>query len=142
MNRTAPKSGGFTLVEVMVALLILLFVSVALMQTALVSIDSNMRNVLRDEAVRLAEKTVSDVRTTPFSHPSLDVGVHPPTKADLKLRGFTGASATEGKDFFTIKNTVVDLNNDNNKRVDVLVQWTWKGLAYNTTISTTRSRQP
>jgi prepilin-type N-terminal cleavage/methylation domain-containing protein len=140
MNRTAPASGGFTLVEVMVALLILLFVSVALMQTALVSIDSNMRNVLRDEAVRLAEKGVSDVRTTPFS--ALVVNTTTLGKADLKLRGFTGLSAAEGKDFFTIKNTVVDLSNDNNKRVDVRVEWDWKGLAYNTTISTTRSRQP
>ena len=115
-------------------------VSRALRQTALVSIDANMRNVLREEAVRLAEKGVSDVRTTPFS--DLDPSTPMNGKADLKLRGFTGASAAEGKDFFDITNTVVDLNNANNKRVDVRVEWDWKGMAYNTTVSTTRSSQP
>ncbi|MEK6691226.1 MAG: type II secretion system protein [Nitrospirota bacterium] len=48
------KSQGLTLVEVLIAMVILLLVSLALMQTALVSIDANMRNVLRDEAVSVA----------------------------------------------------------------------------------------
>lgn len=60
---------GLTLIEVMVALVVLLLVFLALMQTALVSIDSNMINVLRDEAVNIAEEQMSNQRnlSTPFS---------------------------------------------------------------------------
>lgn len=49
-----PNKEGMTLVEVLIAMVVLLLVSLALMQTALVSIDANMRNVLRDEAVSVA----------------------------------------------------------------------------------------
>ncbi len=50
----------------MIAFVVLLFVFLALMQTALVSIDSNMRNVLRDEAVRVAEERMNAHRNVPF----------------------------------------------------------------------------
>ncbi len=36
------------------------------MQTALVSIDSNMINVLRDEAVSIAEMRMNELRNRPF----------------------------------------------------------------------------
>lgn len=49
-----PNKEGMTLVEVLIAMVVLLLVSLALMQTALVSIDANMRNVLRDESVSVA----------------------------------------------------------------------------------------
>ncbi|MEJ2684538.1 MAG: type II secretion system protein [Candidatus Sulfobium sp.] len=51
-----------SLVEVMVALVVLLFVSLALMQTALVSIDANMRNSIRDEAVSVAQTRLTEAR--------------------------------------------------------------------------------
>ena len=47
-----PDEKGLTLVEVMIALLVMLLVSLALMETALLSIGSNMRNIIRDEAVQ------------------------------------------------------------------------------------------
>ncbi|MDA8105841.1 MAG: prepilin-type N-terminal cleavage/methylation domain-containing protein [Nitrospiraceae bacterium] len=59
---------GLSLVEVMVALLVLLFVSLALMQTALVSIESNMKNTLRDEAVSIAEGKMSEAKHLIFNN--------------------------------------------------------------------------
>jgi prepilin-type N-terminal cleavage/methylation domain-containing protein len=53
---------GLTLVEVMIALVVLLIVSLALMQTALVSIDANMNNSMRDEAVSVAEMRMNEAR--------------------------------------------------------------------------------
>jgi Tfp pilus assembly protein PilV len=58
---------GLSLVEVMIAMVVLLFVSLALMQTALVSIESNMKNVLRDEAVAIAEERINQARALPFA---------------------------------------------------------------------------
>ncbi len=46
----------------MIALVVLLVVSLALMQTALVSIDANMTNILRDEAVGIAEMRMNEAR--------------------------------------------------------------------------------
>src|SRR4030042_6811536 len=57
---------GLGLIEVMIALVVMLVVFLALMQTALVSIDSNMINVLRDEAVSIAEMRMSELRNRPF----------------------------------------------------------------------------
>jgi type IV pilus assembly protein PilV len=59
---------GLTLVEVMIALVVLLLVFLALMQTALVSIDSNMINALRDEAVNIAEEKMNDERNKTFDN--------------------------------------------------------------------------
>ena len=75
MRATAIRNNkGMTLVEVLVALLISLLVFLALMQTALVSIDANMRNVLRDEAVRIAEMRMYIIRNTPYVQVTSDAG--------------------------------------------------------------------
>jgi len=55
---------GVTLVEVMIALVVLLFVSLALMQTALVSISANTRNSVRDAATSVAENRIGEARDT------------------------------------------------------------------------------
>lgn len=105
---------GLTLVEVMIALVVLLIVSLALMQTALVSIDSNMTNVLRDEAVNIAEITMNEARNTPFN--SL-VG----TSNTVVLRNFRNIANFQ----YNVTRTVTDLNSDN-KQVNITVTWEWK----------------
>ncbi len=49
-------SRGVSLVEVMISLVILLIVSMGLIQASLLSVDVNIRNELRDEAVRIASE--------------------------------------------------------------------------------------
>ena len=58
---------GFTLVEVMIAMVVLLLVFLALMQTALVSIDSNMKNNLRDEAANIAAMRMEQARNLQYT---------------------------------------------------------------------------
>ena len=50
---------GVGLVEVMVALVVLLLVFMGLLQSALLSIDHNLRNVVRDEAVKIADQRMN-----------------------------------------------------------------------------------
>lgn len=104
---------GLTLVEVMIALVVLLIVSLALMQTALVSIDSNMTNILRDEAVSIAEISMNEARNTPFNNL---VG----TSNSTILRNFRNANFQ-----YSVTRTVTNLNSDN-KQVNVTVTWEWK----------------
>jgi prepilin-type N-terminal cleavage/methylation domain-containing protein len=121
---------GLTLVEVLIALVIVLVVFLALMQTALVSIDSNMRSVLRDGAVGIAEDRMNVARNQPFD--SLASG----TSSETVLRNFRNITNFS----YAVTRTVADLNSDN-KQVDIRVQWTWKGETYTHSITTILRRQ-
>lgn len=134
---------GLTLVEVMIALVVLLLVSLALMQTALVSIDANMTNILRDEAVGIAEMRMNEARNTPFAALVSDTGslagfdcpgsfpaIGVPVERNLRnISGF---------DFCT-NMTVNELGGDgslatddaDSRQVDIRIGWRWKGADYN-----------
>ena len=106
---------GMTLVEVLIALVVLLLVSLAMMQTALVSIDSNMLNVLRDEAVSITEMRMSEARNTSFS--SLSAG----TSSTNVLRNFRNIQNFQ----YTVTRNVFDRGLEN-KQIDIIVRWDWK----------------
>ncbi|SPQ00575.1 putative Type IV pilus minor pilin PilV [Candidatus Sulfobium mesophilum] len=120
---------GFSLVEVMLALVILLFVSLALMQVALVTIDSNMTNTLRDEAVSIAEQRMTDLRSVAWSDAFLVV--NNPAGADEAVirRDFRLFSLD-----FTPHRTITALAGDV-KQIDVRISWTWKNQTYTHTIT-------
>lgn len=66
MARSALKnSAGVSLIEVLVSLVVTLFVFLGLMQTALLGLDANLKNQLRDEAVTIAETQMNAARNTP-----------------------------------------------------------------------------
>jgi prepilin-type N-terminal cleavage/methylation domain-containing protein len=122
---------GLTLVEVMISLVVLLLVFLALLQTALVSIDSNMTNVLRDEAVNIAEEQMNIARNRDYD--SLTAGttdVSPPARSLRNIAAFT----------YTATRTVTVVNADT-KQVVITVTWDWKdrtaanGNPYTHTIS-------
>ncbi len=125
---------GLTLVEVMIALVIVLLVFLALMQTALVGIDSNTRNALRDEAVSIAEMKMNEARNILFD--TLLAG----TTIETVNRNFRSTSVP-----FTVTRTVSDLNTDN-KQINITVTWEWKektvanGNPYTHSITTIRKR--
>jgi len=129
---------GLTLVEVMIALVVLLLVFLALMQTALVSIDSNMINALRDEAVNIAEEKMNDERNKTFDSiiPSAA-----PEAVSRSIRNIPSAKLN-----YKAARTVTLLNADS-KQVTITVTWDWKdktvanGTEYKHTISTVLRRQ-
>ena len=129
--RGITNEKGLTLVEVMIALVVLLIVSLALMQTALVSIDSNMTNVLRDEAVNIAEMRMNEARNIPFDN--LVAGA----SGETVLRNFRNIANFQ----YTVTRTVTDLNSDN-KQLEIRVTWNWKGNPIPPHIITTIVRRP
>lgn len=126
MLRTVLKNkDGLTLIEVMISLVVLLLVFLALMQTALVSIDSNMINVLRDKAVNVAEERMNNARNTAFNNLlPVVTDVSPPPMSVRNIAAFA----------YTAKRKVTDINIDS-KQVDITVTWNWKGRPYTHTIS-------
>ena len=140
MQQTAMSNKkGLTLVEVMIALVIVLLVFLALMQTALVSIESNTLNILREEAVSIAEMRMNQVRNIPFASLVSDAASVPVTR---NVRNITG-----GFTFNTLM-TVAELGGDgslatddgDNRQVNIMVTWQWKGNPYTHSITTIRRR--
>jgi len=119
---------GVSLVEVMIALVVLLLVFMALMQTTLVSINANMNNVLRDEAVAVAEQKIIEVRSMPFGG-----GGGGTTTATRNVRNIPVT--------YTIVTAVTaDPVNINNEQISVQVTWTWKGQPFSHVMNTMRTR--
>lgn len=128
---------GLTLVEVLIAFVVLLLVSLAMMQTALVGIDANMINILRDEAVSVAEMRMNQARNMSFDSLISEGADVPVTK---NIRNITGG--------FTY-NTKIAVNNLNvdNRQVTITVTWDWKektvvnGNPYTHSVTTIVRRQ-
>jgi prepilin-type N-terminal cleavage/methylation domain-containing protein len=151
---------GLTLVEVMIALVVFLFVFFALMQTALVSIDANMINSLRNEAVNIAEMRMNEARNVNFVSLVTDPGdlgdCDCPATADFAGTGTCverDVRSVEAFDFCTnLTCTEVvgaggvggdgDCATDDaeNKQVHITIGWKWKGEDYTHRITTVRKR--
>ena len=138
---------GFTLVEVLISLVVLLLVSLALMQTALVSIDSNMINVLRDEAVGIAEMRMDGARNTAFDSLASDsillpAGVDcPATFKDGSANGQRiqrNIRNVSNKDFCT---RMAVTGSGDTRQVNVEVRWKWKDVDYSHRITSIVRRQ-
>jgi type IV pilus assembly protein PilV len=118
MNAVRNKE-GFSLVEVLVAMVVLLVSSLALMQTALVSIEANMGNALREEAVNVAEMRMNEARSTLHSSLQSDAADVIVNRNLKKIDSFP----------YTTRRIVTDLGS-NNAQVEVTVNWSWKGKDY------------
>lgn len=118
-GQAGMTAGGFTLVEVLISLVVLLLVSLALMQTALVGIDSNMINVLRDEAVNIAEMRMNETRNIAFG--SLTAGTTT-TTVPRNIRNITNFQ-------YSVTRTIAALGTDN-RQITITVTWNWKENPY------------
>ncbi len=136
---------GVTLVEVMISMVILLIVFMGLIQASLLTINHNLRNEARDEAVRVGAASMALLRSFNYSCGELDtVGT-----ANLVNGGITGNYANCGRTAaltggqltalntptrnfrnLSITYTVrkgVDLVGINTKRLAVEVRWNYPG---------------
>lgn len=150
---------GVSLVEVMIALVVLLFVFMGLLQAALLGIDSNMRNILRDEGVAMATSTMEEERNRIFTDLASDTAAIPAgadcpaaftvgNRVQRDVRSMNAASGT-AKDFCVTVNcteseTAADgdctTDDADTKQITVFVGWRWKGEDYTHTVSSLRRR--
>lgn len=139
---------GVSLVEVMIALVVLLLVFMALLQTALLSIDNNLRNLLRKEAISIADQKMIWLKNRPFDHGDLTAGLTCPPNplpAEAIQRDFRSLTRT-----FNVCVNIVDLDAaPDTKRVEVVVGWNHRneapplpttGNEYEHSITTVRRR--
>ena len=127
MSMLPSKNSGFTLVEVMIAVFILMVGLLALLQSVNVAISQNLVNTLRDEGVSIAEQKMNEAKSIPFD-------------------SMTGASTT-----YTVTRQVRSTSRDytvirkitsfsSTKKIQVLVNWTFKGSQYQHQLASMRSQ--
>jgi type IV pilus assembly protein PilV len=115
------NSKGFSLVEMLMAMVIILVSILGLFQVTLLSIDSNVTNLLRDEAVRLAEERMDRLKSLPVTDDSLPPGLNQCDAADVKrnLRNLTAS--------YQVCTTIIDLNGETTRKsLQVIVGWDHK----------------
>jgi prepilin-type N-terminal cleavage/methylation domain-containing protein len=139
------RQDGVSLVEVLIALVVLLLVFMGLLQAALLGIDSNMRNIIRDEAVTIAAMRMEEARSIPFDNVLNDTAIDPvnlpacpagdnpyPVRIDRNFRNIQAFP-------FGTTRTITDLDTDT-KQIDILVRWEYKNECYTHSATTLRRR--
>jgi len=113
---------GFTLVEVMVALLIMIVGMLGLLESINVATEYTLKNQLRDEAVYVGEKYLNIQKGKVFDSYSAVYGTR---FEPSKIRG-TGKP-------YSIDMSTTDLSTDPvaaTKQLVVVVSWTYKGVTF------------
>ncbi|MEZ0329752.1 MAG: prepilin-type N-terminal cleavage/methylation domain-containing protein [Dissulfuribacterales bacterium] len=119
---TQLEEKGFSLVELMIAMFIFMVVMLGLLVGVNSAIQANKGNVLRDEAVRLAEEELTRLRSEQFT----DLG----TSGALAATGWTGpnnltVNIRNGTVSYAVSKRITDINGGALpvKRIDVAVGW-------------------
>jgi type IV pilus assembly protein PilV len=123
-----------TLIEVILSLVILMIVSLALMQSAAVGTFHNMRNVLRDEAVSVAEMRMNQLmsmRFTDLTATGASGEVESPP-IERKVRTFSV--------YYTLTRFITDITTDT-KQITITVAWTLRGKQYSHSMTTIKRNQ-
>lgn len=120
------NNDGFTLVEVLVAIVIMVVGLLGLLEAVNVAMEHNLRNQLRDQSVYVGEKILNDMRGQQF-----DSTFTNHTTIPMSLRGVSKK--------FTVDTTTIPLGVDT-KQYQVVVKWTYKNRDYQNQVVTVRSR--
>lgn len=121
---------GFTLIEVMVAMVIMLIGALGLLQTLDVAMEHTIKNQRREEVVRVAEEVMNGMRGLRFDEAINTIALRPTTTISSKLRASTVKYAV------TRNATVVTA--DATQRYQVDVRWAYKNYSALHTIVTIR----
>lgn len=125
------NESGFTLVELLVAMVIMLVGLLALLYSVQIAMEHNLKNQMRGEVVRVAEEAMSDMRSRPFDTVSSTTMLVP-----SKLRNINRS--------YTVRRTIEAIPNPTttvaSRRYLVDVKWLYKNVSTTHSIVSVRSR--
>lgn len=129
-NTSRSSSPGFTLIEVLMAMLVLTVGLLGLLQSLQVGYRQSVRDRMREEAVQLAEEQMHDLRRAPYDE--ID------GKMDEVIKTVGGV-----KVHFKIVKVVAGIGPaaDPAKKLRVTVSWTANGEPFNHEVFTLRTRR-
>lgn len=125
------KDKGFTLIEVMMAILILLIGMIGLLQAINLAMEVNVRNQVREEAVYMGEKVMNEMRGKGFDNISVAAtpsqsytyGVY---QLPSRLRGVSRTYNVARRSRVL---SIVD-SKPVTKEITVIITWNYKGVGY------------
>jgi len=128
---------GLTLIELLVSLVILSAVSLAMVQTYMLAMRTNVQNAVRDEAVNFVDGRLNELRGLPFTETA--------TAAELLATAGT-AEANFARQFragtvtYLPRRAVADIDT-NHKQVTVSVSWIFSRQTYTHAVTTIVRKQ-
>lgn len=122
------SSKGFTLLEVLVAMIIMLVGLLGLLQAIIVASESNAKNLLRDEVVQLSDNYMNSLKSRSFYNSTTS---YPVMNIKSKVRG--------GNVNYAVTMASTPLG-ENTRKVSVSVDWRYKEVNYNNEIISLRTR--
>ncbi len=108
---------GFTLVEALVAMIVLAFMLLSLIPAFLTAYNTNIRTAMKDEGIKVAQEILEISRMNNFTN-------------------LSSANATINRQIkkaiipYTVRTVVTDLYGNELKGLKVKVSWTYKGNTY------------
>ena len=141
---------GVTLVEVLISLVVLLIVFMGLIQASMLTLDVNMRNEVRDEAVRISSEFMSRTKAASFttSFTSSELSETNPKELPATIVPTTSLIIPSGggvinpvpRQFrnmwatFTVERSIMNLDTTippTNKKIGIRVSWTYRNEPFN-----------
>lgn len=128
------SKSGFTLLEVLVAMVIMMIGLLALLQTVNVALLHNMADQLRNDAVQVADEQMVLEMTKPFDL----ISSAPPSSPNINIKSVS-RNIYKASTTYTVTKTGSDIT-PTTKSVSLSVAWTYKGQNYNHSINSLISK--
>lgn len=126
-TKLSLSNSGFTLVEVLAAMVIMLVGLLGLFHSVNIAMEHNLKNQMRGEVVRVAQDTMNDMRSRPF-----DTVFNPTTTVPTSLRNINRT--------YTVNRSVISAGSDISRKYQVDVRWRYKNVSTTHSVMTVRSR--
>lgn len=119
-NSELKSEFGFTLIEVMISIVIMMVGLLGMFQVINVAMDKNIENQLRQSAIAVAEQQLNSLKARSFSNVTGNTSMHLPV-----------ASGPVSKDLL-IERRITDLavSDSKTKQVSIRVSWSYRGKTY------------
>ena len=121
------NNSGFTLVELLAAMVIMLVGLLGLLQSLNIAMEYNLKNQMRNEVVRVAQDSMNYMRSRPF-----DFVFTPTTSVTSSLRNINRT--------YSVKRTVLFTGTSSSRKYQVDVRWKYKNVSTTHSVMSVRSR--
>jgi len=121
---------GFTLIEVLVAMVIMLVGLLGLLQSINIAMEHNVKNHLREEATKVGERVMNDFRSLPFDRITATSGHLTVTS---KMQGFAKS--------YDVSHTATSVGGSTESReLEVVVAWSYRNSPTQHRVKSIRTR--